>query len=45
MIIVESDHKSLEAIVLKPLHVVPQRLLRMLLHLQKYTLEIRYKKG
>lgn len=41
----ESDHKSLEVIVLKPLHAVPQRLLRMLLHLQKYSLEIRYKKG
>ena len=38
---VDSDHKPLETIMLKPLHAAPQRLLR----LQKYNLELRYKKG
>ena len=42
---VDSDHKPLETIVLKPLHAAPQRLQRMLLRLQKYNLELRYKKG
>ena len=42
---VDSDHKPLETIVLKPFHAAPQRLQRMLLRLQKYNLELRYKKG
>ena len=42
---VDSDHKPLETIVLKPLHAAPQRLQRMLLRLQKYNLKLRYKKG
>ena len=42
---VETDHKPLEAIVLKPLHAAPQRLQRMLLHLQKFNLQIKYQKG
>ena len=42
---VDSDHKPLETIVLKLLHAAPQRLQRMLLRLQKYNLELRYKKG
>ena len=42
---VESDHKPLESIFLKPLHAAPQRLQRMLLRLQRYSLVIRYKKG
>ena len=42
---VEMDHKPLEAIVRKPLNAAPQRLQRMLLRLQKYNLELKYKKG
>ena len=41
----DSDHKPLETIVLKPLHAAPQLLQRTLLRLQKYNLELRYKKG
>ena len=41
---VETDHKPLEAIVLKPLNIAPKRLQRMLLRLQKFSLNIRYKK-
>lgn len=42
---VESDHKPLETISQKPMAEVPKRLQRMLLRLQRYDLEIRYKKG
>ena len=42
---VESDHKPLESIFLKPLHAAPQRLQRMPLRLQRYNLVIQYKKG
>ena len=42
---VETDHKPLEAIVRKALNSAPQRLQRMLLRLQRYNLEIRYKKS
>ena len=39
---VESDHKPLEMIVLKPLDSAPKRLQRMLLQLQKYNLKVKY---
>jgi len=42
---VETDHKPLEAIVLKPLHAALQCLQRMLLQLQKFNLQIKYQKG
>ena len=42
---VETDHKPLEAIMRKALNSAPQRLQRMLLRLQRYNLEIRYKRG
>ena len=42
---VETDHKPLESIVLKPVNSAPQRLQRMLLRLQKYNLVLKYKKG
>ena len=45
MIRVESDHKSLEAIFTKPLNSAPKWLQRMLLRLQKYSLQVVYKKG
>ena len=42
---IESDHKPLEMIVLKPLSSAPKRLQRMLLRLQKYTLDDKYQEG
>ena len=42
---VETDHKPLEPIFTKLLAATPQRLQRMLLRLQKYNLQVRYKKG
>ncbi|CAC5387826.1 unnamed protein product [Mytilus coruscus] len=42
---VESDHKPLEIIYKKPLFQAPKRLQRMLLRLQRYTIEINYKPG
>ena len=45
MINVESDHQPLETIVRKPLNDAPKRLQRMLMQLQKYSLNVRYKRG
>ena len=42
---VETDHKSLESIFKKEIHMAPKRLQRMRMRLQKYPLEVRYKKG
>ena len=42
---VETDHKPLEAMVLKALHAAPQHLQRILLHLQKFNLHFKYQKG
>ena len=42
---VESDHQPLETIMRKSLHDAPKRLQRMLLQLQKHSLDVRYKKG
>ena len=42
---VQSDHKPLEMIHLKSMHNMPPRLQRMLLRLQKYDMEIKYKPG
>ena len=42
---VETDHKTLEAMSRKPLHLASKRLQRMLLRLQAYTPEVRYRKG
>ena len=42
---VETDHKPIEAIYRKPLHMAPMRLQRMLLQLQPYSLNIIYKRG
>ena len=41
---VETDHKPLEAIVLKLLHATRQCLQQMLLHLQKFKSQIKYQK-
>lgn len=45
MVTIETDHKPLENIALKPLHSAPKRLQRMLMQTQKYNLRINYKKG
>ena len=42
---VESDHQPLETITQKPLHIAPKWLQCMLLQLQKYSLDVQYKKG
>ena len=42
---VESDHKPLQAIFTKPLLSAPMRLQTMLLRLQPYDLEVKYKPG
>ena len=42
---VETDHQPLEMIVRKPLNTAPKRLQRMLLQLQKYSLDVKYKRG
>ena len=42
---VETDHKPLEAIFKKPIHKAPTRLQRMLLRIQPYNLQVKYKKG
>ena len=41
-VIVETDHKPLEAIFKKSLNSAPPRLQRMLLKLTKYDLDVRY---
>ena len=42
---IESDHKPLESIHLKNLAQAPPRLQRMMLRLQQYDLQIKYRKG
>ena len=42
---VESDHRPLESILKKPLIKAPLRLQRMLLRLQKYNFELKFKPG
>ena len=43
--VVETDHKPLETIFKKSLLSAPKRLQRMLLKLQRYSLDVQYKKG
>ena len=42
---VESDHKPLEVIVKKPLHLAPKWLQRMLLRVQAYSINLGYRKA
>lgn len=42
---VETDHKPLVSIALKPIHNSPKRLQWMLLRLQRYDLNVTYKRG
>ncbi|MCG7876694.1 MAG: RNase H-like domain-containing protein [Candidatus Thiodiazotropha endolucinida] len=43
--VVETDHLPIVSIQKKPLYLCPSRLTRMLLQLQKYDLDITFKKG
>ena len=42
---VETDHEPLKSVFKKEIHKSPKRLQRMRLALQKYNLEVQYKKG
>ena len=44
-VLVENDHKTLEMIQHKPIHIAPPRLQQMLLHMQKYDYTMHYKPG
>ena len=44
-IVVESDHKPLQAILKKSIATSPKRLQRMLLQLQRYSFDLTYKPG
>ena len=44
-VIVDSDHKPLETIFGKPLASAPRRLQKMFMRLQRYDINIQYKKG
>ena len=44
-ILVETDHKPLQSIVRKPILQAPPRLQRILLTLQKYDINVKYKPG
>lgn len=44
-VVVESDHKPLEALHMKPLHSSPMRIQKMRLKLQPYTYTVKYIKG
>ena len=44
-IMVETDHKPLVSILQKPIHSPPKHLQRMLLQMQRYEVNITYKKG
>ncbi len=45
IVLIESDHQPLKAIFAKPIERSPNRLRRVLIALQNYTLDIQYKKG
>ena len=42
---IETDHKPLVSITRKPIHLAPKHLQRMLLKLQKYDINLDYKRG
>ena len=43
--IAETDHKPLEIIMKKPLHLVPMRLQRLRIRLQRYNVTVQYVRG
>ena len=42
---VQSDHKPLESIITKPLSCAPRRLQGMMMRIQKYNIEVVYRRG
>ena len=44
-VVIETDHKPLEALYKKPLGAAPPRIQRMMLQIQKYTFSVVWKKG
>ena len=44
-VVIQSDHKPLEALAKKPLHKAPMRIQKMKLKLQPYTFDLVYVKG
>ena len=42
---VETDNKPLESILRKPIHAAPARLQRMIMSVQRYTIQVSYKPG
>ena len=44
-VLVETDHRPLQSIFAKPLHQAPPRLQRILLSLQRYDLNVKFKPG
>ena len=44
-VLVESDHKPLESLYMKPLSAAPPRIQRMMLRLQRYDLKVVFKAG
>lgn len=44
-ITIETDHQPLVTIIKKPIHAAPARLQRMMLRLQKYSINLVYKSG
>jgi len=45
IVTIETDHETLKSVFKKEIHKSPKRLQRMCLALQKYNLEVQYKKG
>ena len=45
VVTIESDHEPLKAVFKKDIHKSPKRLQRMCLALQKYNLDVQYKRG
>jgi hypothetical protein len=44
-VLVETDHKPLIGIMAKPIHLLPARIQRMRMRLQRYDLEVKYRPG
>ncbi len=42
---IETDHKTLETILSKSLHVAPARLQRMMMSIQRYPITVQYRTG
>src|SRR5699024_1206272 len=45
IVLVETDHRPLEALFTKPIHKIPMRLQKMRLKLQTFDLMLKYKAG